>query len=228
MALDQKRAMPLRREATRALGGSQDGEDMVVGLLKAGQLPGDLKAVAYQGVSTAWRKAIRLEAAKYLDSPQDGAQATSAKKLPGVNELMAMKGDAARGLNVYKTNCSVCHQVNGEGQDFGPKLSEIGSKLGKDGQYLAIIYPDAGISFGFEGYEVKFKDGSTMTGIVSSKTETDLQMKFPGGLVQNYKTADVASIKKIDSSMMPTGLQEAMTTPELVDLVEYLSTLKKK
>ncbi|HEY0111441.1 MAG TPA: HEAT repeat domain-containing protein, partial [Fibrella sp.] len=179
VALDQKRAMPLRREATRALGGSQDGEDMVIGLLKSGQLPGDLKAVAYQGVSTAWRKSIRTEAAKYLDVNPSGTGAGSAKKLPGVNELMAMTGDATRGLAIYKNNCSVCHQVNGEGQDFGPKLSEIGSKLGKDGQYLAIIYPDAGISFGYEGYEVKFKDGSTMTGIVSSKTETDLQMKFP-------------------------------------------------
>lgn len=112
--------------------------------------------------------------------------------------------------------------------DFGPKLSEIGSKLPKEGQYLAILHPDVGISFGFEGWDVKFKDGSSMTGIVSSKTETDLQMKFPGGVVQNYKMADVVSMKQIDSSMMPSGLQEAMSTQELVDLVEYLASLKKK
>ncbi len=224
VALDEKRSMALRREATRSLGGSQDGEDMVLGLLKTGQLTGELKAAAYQGVASAWRKSVKTEAAKYLD----GAQTTSAKKLPGVTELLAMNGDAMKGQLVYKTNCSVCHQVNGEGMNFGPKLSEIGSKLGKDGQYLAIIYPDAGISFGYEGYEVKFKDGSTVTGVISSKTETDLQMKFPGGLVQNYKTANVVSTKKMDASMMPSGLQEAMTTPELVDLVAYLSTLKKK
>ena len=112
--------------------------------------------------------------------------------------------------------------------DFGPKLSEIGSKLPKEGQYLAILHPDAGISFGYEGWEVKFKDGSSMTGIVSSKTETDLQMKFPGGVVQNYKMADVVSMKELDSSMMPSGLQESMSTQEMVDLVDYLSSLKKK
>lgn len=112
--------------------------------------------------------------------------------------------------------------------DFGPKLSEIGSKLPKEGQYLAILHPDAGISFGFEGWEVKFKDGSTMSGIVSSKTETDLQMKFPGGAVQNYKMADVVSMKQMDASMMPSGLQEAMSTQELVDLVAYLTSLKKQ
>ena len=37
---------------------------------------------------------------------------------------------------------SPLYQVNGEGIDFEPKLSEIGSKLPKEGQYLAILYHD--------------------------------------------------------------------------------------
>ncbi len=224
VALDDKRATALRREATRSLGGSSDGEDMVVALLKSGDIKGEYKAAAVQGVSGSWRKKIRQEAASYLD----GGAETASKKLPPMNELLAMNGDAAKGVSVFKANCTICHQVNGEGMDFGPKLSEIGSKLPKEGQYLAILHPDAGISFGYEGWEVKFKDGSTMAGIVSSKTETDLQMKFPGGVVSNYKMADVVSMKKMDSSMMPSGLQDAMSTQELVDLVEYLSSLKRK
>ncbi|GAB4030374.1 PVC-type heme-binding CxxCH protein [Spirosoma gilvum] len=224
VALDSKRPAAIRREATRSLGGSSEGADLVVELLKSGDITGDYKKAAVQGVSNDWRKNIRQQAASYLD----GGQSAEGKKLPGINELLTMKGDAARGVSVFKNNCSICHQVNGEGMDFGPKLSEIGSKLPREGQYLAILHPDAGISFGFEGWEVKFKDGSSMTGIVSSKTETDLQMKFPGGVVQNYKMADVISMKQIDSSMMPSGLQEAMSTQELVDLVEYLTSLKKK
>lgn len=224
VALDETKSVPLRKEATRSLGGSNDGEDMVVALLKSGDIKGDYKVAAVQGVSGAWRKNIRKEAASFLDSNPS----TEGKKLPGINELLAMNGDASKGISVFKNNCSVCHQVNGEGMDFGPKLSEIGSKLPKEGQYLAILHPDAGISFGYEGWEVKFKDGSSMTGIVSSKTETDLQMKFPGGVVQNYKMADVVSMKEMDSSIMPAGLQEAMSTQDLVDLVDYLATLKKK
>ncbi|GAB3505324.1 hypothetical protein GCM10027341_36770 [Spirosoma knui] len=224
VALDEKRPTPLRREATRSLGGSGDGEDLVIALLKSGDIKGEYKAAAVQGVSGSWRKKIRQDAASFLDA---GSVATT-KKLPAMNELLAMNGDVSKGLNVFKTNCSTCHQVNSDGMDFGPKLSEIGSKLPKEGQYLAILHPDAGISFGYEGWEVKFKDGSTMSGIVSSKTETDLQMKFPGGVVQNYKMSDVVSMKKMDSSMMPSGLQEAMSTQELVDLVEYLSSLKRK
>ncbi|GAB3987318.1 hypothetical protein GCM10028807_07080 [Spirosoma daeguense] len=224
VALDEKRSAPLRREATRSLGGSGEGADMVLALLKSGDIKGDYKKAAVQGVSNDWRRNIRQTAATYLD----GSQGAGGKKLPAMDELLAMTGDASKGLSVFKNNCSICHQVNSDGQDFGPKLSEIGSKLPKEGQYLAILHPDAGISFGFEGWDVKFKDGSSMTGIVSSKTETDLQMKFPGGAVQNYKMADVVSMKQIDSSMMPAGLQEAMSTQELVDLVEYLASLKRK
>ena len=224
VALDENRPAALRREATRSLGGSSDGEDMVVALLKSGTIKGDYKAAAVQGVSGSWRKKIRQEAASYLD----GGTVAGSKKLPPMSELLTMTGDAAKGVNVFKANCAICHQVNGEGMDFGPKLSEIGSKLPKEGLYLAILHPDAGINFGYEGWEVKFKDGSTMTGIVSSKTETDLQMKFPGGAVSNYKMADVVSMKKMDTSMMPSGLQDAMSTQELVDMVGYLSSLKKK
>ncbi len=65
---------------------------------------------------------------------------------------------------------------------------------------MAIFYPSAGISFGYEGWEVKMKDGSSVTGIVASKTETDLIMKFPGGATQEYKMANVKSMKQCSMS----------------------------
>ncbi|MFN8344427.1 MAG: PVC-type heme-binding CxxCH protein [Spirosomataceae bacterium] len=224
VALDAKRAKPLRMEATRSLGGSMDGEDLVLSLLKEGKITGDFKAAAVQGVSGAWRKNVKIEAAKYIDA----APTKTGKKLPPAAELMKIAGNAANGQKVFANYCAICHQVNGEGADFGPKLSEIGSKLGKDGQYMAIFYPSAGVSFGYEGYEVKFKDGSTIAGIIASKTETDLLMKFPGGTSQSYKMSQVVSMKKMDESLMTAGLHEAMSQQELVDLVEYLSGLKRK
>ncbi len=223
VALDEKRPITLRREATRAIGGSQAGEDMVLNLLKENKLTGDLKAAGVQSVSGAWRKSVRTEAAKYLD----GGTA-NVRKHPPVTELVQMKGDVTKGKETFKMYCATCHQINGEGADFGPKLSEIGSKLPKEGEYLAIYYPSAGISFGYEGWEVKFKDGSSVMGIVSSKTETDLIMKFPGGTTQEYKMANVKSMKQLDESIMPSGLQDAMSTAELTGLVEYLSSLKRK
>ncbi len=221
---DKTKSVNLRKEATRFLGGSSGGEDLILKYLKEGKIDKNFLPTAVEGVSKAWRKSVRVEAASYLGNSTTDANT----KLPPMTELIAMKGDAKKGVEVFTANCSVCHQINGEGIDFGPKLSEIGDKLPKEGQYLAIMYPDAGIGFGYEGWDLKMKDGSTLSGIISSKTETDLVLKMPGGTVQNLKTANVKSMKVMANSMMPTGLMDGMSKDEAVNLVEYMVSLKKK
>lgn len=221
---DKTKSATLRKEATRFLGGSMGGEDLILAYLKDGKIQKDLIPVAVDGVGRAWRKNVRIEASKYLSN----STASTKTKLPPLSELIAMTGDPKKGIEVFAANCSVCHQVNGEGIDFGPKLSEIGSKLPKEGQYLAILYPDAGIGFGYEGWELKMKDGSILNGILASKTETDLVLKMPGGIVQNLKTSAIKSMKMMPNSMMPTGLMDGMTKDEAVNLVEYLVGLKRK
>ena len=41
------------------------------------------------------------------------------------------------------------------------------------------------------------KDGSKISGIMASKTETEIDLKFPGGNKQSIKTSDVKSIEEI-------------------------------
>ncbi|GGB92854.1 hypothetical protein GCM10011325_20380 [Dyadobacter sediminis] len=223
VSLDKKYPAGMRLIAVKSLGGTMSGEDEVLELLKENKLEGEMKTAAVQGLSGAWRKSVKMEAAKYLEGGS-----VAVKKHPELKELVGMNGNVSKGKEVFSSYCSVCHQVNGAGMDFGPKLSEIGSKLPKEAQYAAIFEPSAGIGFGYEGFEVKFKDGSEVSGIIASKTETDLIMKFPGGSTQEYKMSQVKSIKQLNDSMMPAGLQDAMSTEELVSLVTYLSNLKKK
>ena len=66
--------------------------------------------------------------------------------------------DAANGKAVFQRICSTCHEVGDIGINFGPALSEIGGKLPKDALYTSIFDPNAGISFGFEGYELKLRE----------------------------------------------------------------------
>ncbi|MCC5937189.1 MAG: c-type cytochrome [Lunatimonas sp.] len=222
VAFDESMPLSVRREAASAIGGSYSGEDRVLELLKQDKFPENLKASAVTGVSRAWRKSVRAEANAYLATDSD-----EANPLPPLNELLAKSGDIENGKSVFRTNCAVCHQVGEMGMDFGPKLTEIGSKLSKEAQYLSILHPDAGISFGYEGYVIEMKDGSTLGGIIASQTETDIDLKMPGGTSRALKTSDIHKMTQMESSMMPSGLEKAMSTEELVDLVEYLMSLKR-
>lgn len=223
--LDIKQDILLRKDAAKGIGNSYPaGEDFVLQALKQKKIPTNLIPSAVESVSKAWRKGVRVEANTYLN----GIQANSKTKHPGLNELVNVKGTAKDGIKVFIEQCAMCHQINNEGIDFGPKLSEIGSKLSKEGLFLSIMHPNAGIGFGYETFEITTKKGDVYQGIVISKNETDIILKLPGGNTQNFKTSALKSMKQLDSSMMPESLADGISTTELTDLVTYLSTLKKK
>ncbi len=215
----------LREQAARRIGRSGGGEYLVLNLLKTKKIPEQFIPAAVASVQGAWRKAVRNEAASYLPNATSN---TVEKKVPEIADLGSLKANIAGGKGVFTNTCSVCHQVNNEGLDFGPKLTEIGAKYPREGLLEAIVHPSKGISFGYEGWEIKLKDGSNLTGIITSKTETDIDIKFPGGAKQHIKTRDVKSMKELKESMMPEGLHESMSKQDLVNLLGYLESLKKK
>jgi putative heme-binding domain-containing protein len=130
----------------------------------------------FASVSGAWRSSVKNEAESYLP----GHATVALRKAPTINELAAIKADATKGKTVFMNTCSVCHMVGSEGKDFGPKLTEIGSKYPKEGLLDAIVHPSDWISFGYEGWELKMKDGSTLSGIIASKTETRHRSQIAG------------------------------------------------
>lgn len=219
------RSLAVRRTALRGLVKTQEGAGSVLALAEAKGLPADLMPLAAVELqSVRWAK-IKADAARVLPPPPRTASA-----LPPVSELARRTGDPVKGAQIFRraeAACITCHQVNGEGVDFGPKLSEIGSKLGKDALYDAILEPSTGISFGYEAWSFTFKNGDEAFGILASETEGEIAMKSLGGVVIKYRTVDVVKREKQAASIMPEGLATALSATELVDLVEYLSTLRK-
>ena len=135
-----------------------------------------------------------------------------------------------RGEEVFRRKtsaCTECHRVGDFGTDFAPALTEIGSKLGKDALYESVLDPSAGISFGFEAWMIKLKSGDEAYGIITSQTEEEVVVKNKT-VVIHVKKSDIESRQQMKLSIMPANLQATMSAQDLVDLVEYLSTLKKK
>lgn len=222
VAFNTAQSEKVRKAAFKYMGNSNDGEQLVFEYLRANKIPKTYIPSAVESVARSWKKANREEARKYLGV----VKANDGKALPSIVELTKLKGDKTKGIDVYKTYCVSCHQLNGNGVDFGPNLSQIGAKLTRESIFTSIIHPDLGISFGYEGWIITLKDGSQFNGIITSKTETDIMLKQMNGNVQSIKTSNIKSKIQMDTSVMPAGLQESMSTQELVDLVEYLKSLK--
>ena len=223
---DESRNSEVRRASVRALTQTQDGAARLLALAKDDKLPENLKFIAASELNAARWPEIKSEAARVLPLPAG----QNAEPLPPVSELIKMKGDAVRGAAVFRrdtTACIKCHQVRGEGREVGPALSEIGTKLPKEALLEAILDPSAGISFGFEGWQLQLKSGDDAYGIKVSDATDEVAIKDANGIVTRFKRSEIASMQQSKTSIMPSGLQQTMTTQELVDLIEYLSSLKK-
>ncbi|MBS1610530.1 MAG: c-type cytochrome [Bacteroidetes bacterium] len=224
VALSDNYLTPVRKYAAAQIGRSGGGEKKVLELLKNKKVPAELIPDVVYGVRDAWETAVRKEAESYLPK----SATNSNKKVPAIADIKSLTGDANAGKTIYQAKCMLCHKVGKEGNDFGPALTEIGSKYPAEGLLNAIVNPSSGISFGYEGWEIKMKDGSTLTGIIASKTESEIELKNPGGIRKRIKTSDIASKKELKQSLMTEGLYESMSNQDMANLLNYLSGLKGK
>jgi putative heme-binding domain-containing protein len=223
---DAAKPLATRTGALLALAKAQDGAAGVLELAKAGKLPTDLRLVAATELNKVRWENLKAQAAQVLPL----APTHAATPLPPIRELVKRRGDPVKGAAVFKresVGCFKCHQIDGEGVDFGPNLSEIGTKLAKDAIYESILDPSAGISFGYEAWDLQLKDGDDALGLLISETADEITLKRVGGMVTRYKKTDIVSRTRQKLSIMPAGLEQTMTVDDLVDLVEFLSSLKK-
>ncbi len=219
--MDSTQDIEVRTLAVRAFGGPWQSENRLLELAKESKIPKDLHLAAGGVFQSAWRGDIRDEGAKYIKLPgsREGAE------LPSVSVLVDAHGNASEGKKVFTNLCSNCHMIGNEGTNFGPDLSEIGDKLSKHALYNSILFPDQGISFGYEGYRIDLKDGSTAVGKIVSETEAKIDLQYMTSQ-QTVDKSQVVARTKMESSLMPGNLNASMSQQELVDLVEYLSGLK--
>ncbi len=216
----------LRRASIKALAHTRGGTVRVMKFAQKGNFDSSLKDAIAAVLHAATKKEIKDVANKLFPLPPS----KDAKPLPPLSELAKRKGDEKNGRLVYHTHgtCAKCHVVNGLGKDVGPDLSEIGKKLGRQALYESILYPSAGVSHNYETYTAVTAEGTTFSGLLVSKSDEEVSIKNAEGIIKTMKRDDLDDLVKQETSLMPADLQKVMTEKELVDVVEYLSLLKKK
>lgn len=222
---DEGQSVEVRREAVRALSRSRPGALRLVKLAEAKRLDQSLQQAAAAALHTAIWRDVKGRAIELFPPPP----ARNQQPLPPLAELVQREGDSEKGRVLFNTTgtCAKCHTVNGIGKDLGPNLSEIGGKLSRQAMFESILYPSAGISHNYETHALVLEDGNVLTGIVVSQTPDELTIKDSEAVTRTVKTADIEEIVKQDVSLMPADLQKVLTAEELVDIVEYMTTLKK-
>ena len=137
-----------------------------------------------------------------------------------VADIAKLSGDPHKGKTTIM-RCSMCHEVNGIGVNFGPRLQGWAAKQSKNSVIHAIVNPSQGIAHGFGGTEYVLKNGSILHGITEAHGDPAIVLS-QGGLSQMVPRSKVKASKPMKRSLMLSAEQLGMTAQDVADVVAFM------
>ena len=137
-------------------------------------------------------------------------------------QALSLKGNAIKGEATYKKNCAICHQIRGgDGVSFGPDLGTV-QRWQAESIMAHILAPNLSIAAGYELRVVDLHSGESVQGIVSSETPSAITIKNAAGVDRVISRQDIKSLRTLDLSAMPPGLEANISQQQMADLLAFL------
>jgi putative membrane-bound dehydrogenase-like protein len=184
------------------------------GTVPAGQIPQARRALLFKDRDPALR--ARAEALLGGEAPGPRAEAVARYKA-----ALERPGDPDRGRSVFERECLACHTLGAQGHAVGPNLAGVRRRTA-DEILVNILDPNREASPEFHEYTVALDDGRVLTGLVAAETPASVTLRGRDALEQTILRRNVAEIASTGKSLMPEGLEKAISAPEMVDLITFL------
>ena len=216
----------VRSAALRVLGRGPAGMHLILDMEESHDLPAEMRTLASGILNSSRDATVRQRAGELLPPPRSRNQ----RPVIRPREIIEAVGSAARGREVYHrkdgANCVKCHSLAAGEERVGPSLAAIGSKYGKAGMLNEIVYPSAGIAPEYGSWILDTGSYGLITGLLVEDTADRVVIRTESADEIQLAPDDILERRQANLSIMPEDLVGAMTTQELIDLLEFLSTLQ--
>jgi putative heme-binding domain-containing protein len=139
-------------------------------------------------------------------------------------------GDPWKGQRIFfeeqRTACIRCHAVHGWGGGVGPELTTAGAQFGRATLIESILFPSKAVREGYQQIELELRSGETYSGLLKAENATAVILLDAEGQSHRIARNQIESQRNSRLSLMPEGLQGALSLEEFTDLVSYLDSLK--
>ncbi|NOY41091.1 MAG: c-type cytochrome [Planctomycetes bacterium] len=137
-------------------------------------------------------------------------------------------GDASRGKKLFYSTakCSSCHQANqNDPGNVGPSLADVASRTKREYLLESIVAPSAKIVEKYAATIVELDDGKVHSGIVASEDANELVLRMADATQIKLSKESIDDRLLSPVSLMPS-MANILSTQDVADLIEFLSTLK--
>ena len=133
------------------------------------------------------------------------------------------QGDVAEGRTVFeRATCSKCHRMGSVGTAIGPDLTAVAKRFTRKEAIESILFPSHIISDQYRTQRVLTSDGQVFSGQVVKNADGALTVRDSSLNERIIAEQDVDQIQPSKASLMPSGLFDTLSGPEIRDLLAYL------
>lgn len=141
------------------------------------------------------------------------------------------RGDVERGRKVFAdAACVNCHRHGGTGVFFGPDLSAVSRRFGRQDLLVSIIDPSRVIAEKYQSIQVLTSDGKSHVGQVamggdyrSTKLRLAIDPQQPSKVIEIEKS-EIDLERPSNVSWMPAGLFDTFDAGDIRDLLAFLES----
>lgn len=217
-------------EVVKRIVQQKKGPEALTTALTNATISTDLAKLALRSLRTSGRENPELlEAITKAGKLNAKRVAPDAKQLADLVQLVIRNGNESRGESIYRRkdlSCIKCHAISGVGGLVGPDLGSIGASAPVDYLIESILVPNKAVKENYHSWLVATKEGRFYTGIKVREANGELVLRDAEDREIRIPAASIDE-KTIAPSLMPEGLTDNLTQPELLDLVRFLSELGK-
>ncbi|MEX1228604.1 MAG: PVC-type heme-binding CxxCH protein [Planctomycetaceae bacterium] len=140
-------------------------------------------------------------------------------------EALKIKGNAAKGKDVFKKECSACHKLENVGNEVGANLSAVRNR-GLDAVLLNILDPNREVKPQYVSYVLVTDEGLAFTGMIVEETANSVTIRRADATTVSVLRVHIDELRSTGLSFMPEGLEKQIDVKTMADLLAYLNSIE--
>jgi putative membrane-bound dehydrogenase-like protein len=215
----------LRREATEALFARSDRLKVLLDAVEAKKVPpAHIEAARIDTLRKHPDSAIRTRASHVFT----GQLAPDRKKvIDEYRPALDLKGDPAKGREVFRKNCTACHRLENTGYEVGANLLAALRNKSKDALLIDILDPSREVDPRYVNYQVHTTSGRTLSGLLAVETPASITLRRGEKAEDTILRSQIDEMRATSKSLMPEEFEKQIDKQQMADLIEYLMRVVK-
>jgi putative heme-binding domain-containing protein len=210
----------LRREASEAVFARPDRIKALLDAVEAKKVPAaHIETARAEALRKHPDESVRTRAGRLFA----GQVAADRKKvIDDYRPALELKGDAGRGRELFRKNCTACHRLENVGYEVGANLTAALRNKSKEALLIDILDPSREVDPRFVNYQLTTTAGRSVSGLLAVETPTGVTLRRGEKAEDTVLRTQIDELRATTKSLMPEEFERQLDRQQVADLIEYL------